>query len=1045
QFLSGIDYGRFRDFLVKPHPDNLNHDLERLMKDALLQAFHHIEVAYLDKFEKENDFSCWQKIKDRPFKEIKEAFKLLRKNLLREEDYQKEFAENIPDDQKIDFDLPNWLTTKSWNDLPKLTDVLFRFSEIQNEEKWQELKKYFDENLPCIFDLSFKEALKDERNIKAYKAFQMLVMQTLLDQNIKTHLSLDEIKLSIMALENGLQTQGMKDINLIIEQNITKLKSEINNSFDIIILELKSTENRITHKIEEKGNEILDKLNLFRPSIGHHLTEPPFRPEVFLGREDDLEDIRKRLFEDNNLLLLVNGNGGVGKTSLASRYYHQYEDLYSHMAWVLSETSIGDALLALAPNLYIHFDANQDQKERMEILITRLANLDKPCLLVIDNANDYGDLKSYYQVLNRCSNFHILLTTRISEFGQARMKKIESLPIDKAKELFSIYYKSVLKVDKSFFEGLYKSVSGNTLVLELLAKQLKEANRIYEKYNLKDLVSDLQNKGIFQLKHSKEVDVHYHEFDKASPEDVINALYDLTELNEGERKFSSMMAVLPPEGIKTATISILLPDDDWWEEALENLARKGWLDYNEEEKEIKISPVVQEIIKKKNKNIPKDTESLLLGLSKELAYEPWSQKNHGENPNFNETKLYAFYSESLLSDLLILNYDSLLLAKRLIEHYSLYLENSKAQAWFNKIKAITLNQETDQDKFIFSDSLKIIGSVYQSEGRLKEALVSYQKALEILKSLNENYPDKINYKNSLGRVYSQLGNLYQSEGKWVEALDCYQKYLEISNSLHESYPDHAMFNNNLSVAHLNLGDVYQSEGKWEQALDYFQKFLEISKTLNASYPDQVIYKNDLGVAHQRLGVVYKSEGKWEQALDYLQKYLEISKTLNASYPDQVLYKSNLGIAYSNLGDVYQSEGKWEQALDYFQKDIEISKTLNASYPDQVRYKSNLGIAYQRLGDVYQSEGKWEQALDYFQKYLEISKTLHYSYPYNIEYQFGHGLSLLYVGIVKEALNQDCKLYYQEAYDVYEDLIKKVPNHANASNNYEWVKRKLEKK
>jgi len=36
------------------------------------------------------------------------------------------------------------------------------------------------------------------------------------------------------------------------------------------------------------------------------------------------------------LLLLVNGEGGIGKTTFASRYYHQYADEYAHVGWVFA-------------------------------------------------------------------------------------------------------------------------------------------------------------------------------------------------------------------------------------------------------------------------------------------------------------------------------------------------------------------------------------------------------------------------------------------------------------------------------------------------------------------------------------------------------------------------------------------------------------------------------------------------------------------------------------------------------------------------------------
>src|SRR3954463_331603 len=80
----------------------------------------------------------------------------------------------------------------------------------------------------------------------------------------------------------------------------------------------------------------------------------PFFTEIFLGREDDLIAVHNKLFNEQNLLLLVNGEGGIGKTTLASRYYLTYQDEYQHLAWVFAETSLLDALLTLAIQLELN-------------------------------------------------------------------------------------------------------------------------------------------------------------------------------------------------------------------------------------------------------------------------------------------------------------------------------------------------------------------------------------------------------------------------------------------------------------------------------------------------------------------------------------------------------------------------------------------------------------------------------------------------------------------------------------------------------------------
>ncbi|MDD4913504.1 MAG: ATP-binding protein [Methylococcales bacterium] len=80
------------------------------------------------------------------------------------------------------------------------------------------------------------------------------------------------------------------------------------------------------------------------------LNTPPFLSEEFIGREADIKAVEDNL-QSGRPLLLVNGEGGIGKTTLAAHYYHKHRSNYKHMAWVFAETSLLDALLGLGPAL----------------------------------------------------------------------------------------------------------------------------------------------------------------------------------------------------------------------------------------------------------------------------------------------------------------------------------------------------------------------------------------------------------------------------------------------------------------------------------------------------------------------------------------------------------------------------------------------------------------------------------------------------------------------------------------------------------------------
>ena len=95
-----------------------------------------------------------------------------------------------------------------------------------------------------------------------------------------------------------------------------------------------------------------------------HLTPPALIPEFFLGREANLNAIHHKL-ATNNLLVLVSEQGGIGKTTLAAKYWEVYQGQYQHMAWVYAGNGLIDALLTLALPLELHFHPPLLQQERI--------------------------------------------------------------------------------------------------------------------------------------------------------------------------------------------------------------------------------------------------------------------------------------------------------------------------------------------------------------------------------------------------------------------------------------------------------------------------------------------------------------------------------------------------------------------------------------------------------------------------------------------------------------------------------------------------------
>ncbi len=252
-------------------------------------------------------------------------------------------------------------------------------------------------------------------------------------------------------------------------------------------------------------------------------TSLPFLPEFFLGREADLDAVHEKLFSGENLLLLVNGEGGIGKTTFSAKYWREYEKDYSHLAWVFTGNNLLEALLTLAPRLKVSFPEAMPSGERLSDMLAVMAGLDRPCLLVLDNANDADEISRYYQDLNVCANFHILLTSRITRFEQAATYRIPHLDEAHALALFKKLYPGHRDNDNELLKAIRNAVGGNTLVLELLAKNLAAINSDEVFYPLADLLRDLQQKGLFRLAQEEKIKVvgkqNRHGFIETRPTD----------------------------------------------------------------------------------------------------------------------------------------------------------------------------------------------------------------------------------------------------------------------------------------------------------------------------------------------------------------------------------------------------------------------------------------------------------------------------------------------------------------------------------------------
>jgi tetratricopeptide (TPR) repeat protein len=225
----------------------------------------------------------------------------------------------------------------------------------------------------------------------------------------------------------------------------------------------------------------------------------------------------------------------------------------------------------------------------------------------------------------------------------------------------------------------------------------------------------------------------------------------------------------------------------------------------------------------------------------------------------------------------------------------IFCARAQTAYWRNSESLWTHTLACTSDNFIGHNNL---GIALLKTGNVDEAMVHYQKALEI-------NPD-------FAEAHNNLGNFLFQKGSVDEAMVHYQKALEIN-------PDYA-------EAHYNLGYALLKMGNVDEAIAHLQKALQINP--------------DYAEAHNNLGYALIQKGSVDEATAHFQKALQI----NPDYAD----------AHNNLGNILLEKGSVDEAIIHFQKALQIK-------PDFAEAHKNLSNALLQKGRVDEAIPHFQKA------------------------------------------------------------------------------------
>ncbi|NOQ25783.1 MAG: tetratricopeptide repeat protein [Bacteroidales bacterium] len=767
-------------------------------------------------------------------------------------------------------------------------------------------------------------------------------------------------------LEKASSDKVLKDT--FIEAHYKKKVFE--NSFKI---------DKILNKVDaiKKDTEtILERLPLQvqrDPSKELTVRLPLLLSDKIVERKADLTDIRNRLLQ-NKQLVLVNGMGGIGKTTLAQIYLTEYYNQYKHLVWISinSDDFIADFIntAGLKESLQIPIE-NKTAQDYFNQIITALKGLfhksNEQSLIIIDNAEE--NITQFRDDLPHPPNWHILTTSR-HKIEELDVKELDFFNEEQAVELFKLYYTRLDLSDRDI-EEIVKELEYHTLTIEILAKTAQN-----------DGLNVLETVNIIAENYQVEVDVrHAHKkIDRITS--YLSSIFDMSKLGEEEMWLLKQLYFLPAQFHEYKTIKEILSPAIGnkpykIQKILSKLVAKGWCLCNKTTYEYKLHRIIGDVIKHSVNIAFEDISPLIESISTLLSIDDTKDNpidkfkwaifgtNLLQKNPFGEEAIVATLQNNLALRLQDLgDYTG---AKHLLEKAKIFAEKNFGEDHpttagrysnlalvlqdlgdYNGAKLLLEKAKISAEKNFGEDHPTTAGR-YSNLALVLKALGDYNGAKLLLekakisdeKNFGEDHP-------TTAVSYSNLASLLHALGDYNGAKHLYEKAkISAEKNFGEDHPTTAVRYSNLALVLEDLGDYGGAKHLLEKAK------ISTEKNFGEAHPTTAVSYSNLATVLRALGDYTGAKHLFEKAK------ISNEKNFGEDHP-------TTAVSYSNLATVLKALGDYKAAKHLLEKaKISDEENFGEAHPTTAVSYSNLALVLQDLGDYKAAKHLLEKAKNIF--------------------------------------------------------------------------------
>ncbi len=239
---------------------------------------------------------------------------------------------------------------------------------------------------------------------------------------------------------------------------------------------------------------------------------------------------------------------------------------------------------------------------------------------------------------------------------------------------------------------------------------------------------------------------------------------------------------------------------------------------------------------------------------------------------------------------------------------------------------------------------KTLISLPNSDG----AFAHQQAAIDLRKSLAEEFPKQLSYRIDLALSLNNLGSNLARRGQTTMALDAAREANTIQRALVEEHPEDPQLRLTLSLSTRGMASLENVLGRWKESRQLAVESVAIMDRIVAENPAVTEFRRVQATANAELGQLLIDHDEIDAGLNALTKARDQTETVTRQNPKDVRNLNTLASIHRGIGKVLAKQGKTAEALRSLREAIKIGERIT---PEDNLFTYDLACGLAVYGEV----------------------------------------------------------------------------------------------